>query len=77
MSKYKFHPNEIFEKKKYSLFPNNESENTIHHAGVLKQGHNKKIFLFNIIISKKQLNVKILVFTKIQKPNNNLIFKCG
>lgn len=30
---------------------NNGSENTIHYTGVPKQGHDNKIFLFNIILS--------------------------
>lgn len=65
MLKYKFYFNEIFERKKQLLFLNNESENIIYYVGVLKQGYNKKIFFFNIIISREQLNVKIFVFMKI------------
>lgn len=59
---------------------NNGSENTIHYKGVSKQGHNNRMFLFNIIISielliidkpaMKTAYVKILVFTKIQKPTD-------
>lgn len=65
MLKYKFYFSEIFERKIQLLFLNNESENIIYYVGVLKQGYNKKIFFFNIIISREQLNVKIFVFMKI------------
>lgn len=65
----------------------NGSENTIHYKDVSKQGHNNRMFLINIMISIEQfivdkpamttVYVKILVFTKIQKPIDNWKLNVG